>query len=74
MTTVSLGVKDTLAKMLDAVPAKKRQFLHARVTQIPAEIEVNCITTQSTHIVIVDGTYVASKKRTMKVRLSSEGQ
>lgn len=30
MTTVSLGVKDTLAKMLDAVPAKKRQFLHAR--------------------------------------------
>lgn len=34
MTTVSLGVKDTLAKMLDAVPAKKRQFLRARVMNV----------------------------------------
>ena len=27
MMTVSLGWKDTLAKMLDAVPARKRQLL-----------------------------------------------
>lgn len=40
MTTVSLGVKDTLAKMLDAVPAKKRQFLQASVAY-PSERNLN---------------------------------
>lgn len=34
MTTVSLGVNEvTFAKMLDAVPAKKRQFLHVHQQQ-----------------------------------------
>lgn len=32
MMTVSAGLNDTLANIFDAVPARKRQFLNARIT------------------------------------------
>lgn len=62
MTTVSLGVKDTLAKMLDAVPAKKRQFLRTRVMRIRQKTETKI----TKNVEIVGGRmYIASAHRTV---------
>lgn len=60
MTTVSLGVKDTLAKMLDAVPAKKRQFLNtqARVTH-PFRQKTKSRLRRNRRVVVVDRCRIA---------------
>ena len=54
MTTVSLGVKDTLAKMLDAVPAKKRQFLRARVMNVHPHQKNRNQVNEDRRVVVVD--------------------